>query len=225
MFSDLWPLASQSAGLALPGPASSLARSTPCSLSAATHSHPMMGYLDDIDFQETAEEEGRSVQAMHDTERDSELHSVPATTQFNISRLPSPSVYAANSPGNISIQQPSTGPYSGLSSAASSRSFPSSVSATFNGLYEWNTLQRKVLAAHAEDVCRDMDVPADEQKAFIENAQVCRLMPLKNTADHHFYSSYLHICFLSLCWDITLVQKKRRTMPPAKISSSPAISK
>lgn len=131
-----------------------------------------MGFLDDINFQENEEEEGRSA-ATRDTERGESNLLIPGTAQFDFSRAPSPSVYTVNSPDNRLIQLPSSAPYSGSSSAASSRSLLSSNSMmAFNGLYEWTPMQRRDLAAHAEDVCRDMDVPADEQKTFIENAQV-----------------------------------------------------
>lgn len=174
--STLWPPALLSAGLTFINSLGSLTclLARLFALLAAPAPHPAMGYLDDIEFLETEEEEGRSM-ITHNTEIENSQLLVPTTAQFNFSRPGSPSIYTTvNSPDNRSIHQPLPGPYSGPYSA-SLCSFPSNSSTPIDGLYKWTPLQRKILTAHAEEVCRDTDVPADEQKVFIENAQVCRL--------------------------------------------------
>lgn len=127
---------------------------------------PAMGYLDDIEFLESEEAEGREA-AIHNAEKDTGVLlglTVPVI-DHPLSRSASPSIY------NFSQSDPRA-PTDSVFDSASSLSINTSASTPFNGLYEWTMSQKRDLAAHAEDVCREMDVPADEQRTFIENAQV-----------------------------------------------------
>lgn len=139
---------------------------------AASVTVPPMGYLNDIDFLEAEEEEGREAVAREVEIDHGSLLSIPVPS-IDHSRSPSPSIHISAFPQGPQPLAPSL-------SMGSSQSFTSSASTTSSGgINEWTLSQKRELAAHAEDVCREMDVPADEQRAFIENAQVCEQITLR----------------------------------------------
>lgn len=120
-----------------------------------------MEYLDDIKFQETEEEEGREATA-REAEKEEDVFRGPTIPPVDFSHSPSPSAHPVNS---VPV-------HSGLSSASTRSHCSSTSTASSNRIYEWTIDQKRDLAAYAEDVCRDMEVPPEKQKMFIENVQV-----------------------------------------------------
>lgn len=120
-----------------------------------------MGYLNNIEFQETKEEDGHEAMA-REAEREKDVLPGSAIPPMDFARSPSPSAHSVCS----------APAHSGLSSASSHSHTSGILTVSSNRLYDWTTVQKEDLAAYAEHVCRDMEIPAEEQKSFIENAQV-----------------------------------------------------